>query len=440
MPPVASHPFAWHALRARLWHPATLVWLCFLGLLVPQLWLYPPVAQDDLLRNVVAYAWHYDYRALYPAAPGLPPFDPYAGFDRVLGVLTRAFGAGVAMHAAQLAGTAALLLALAWPIRRLPDAAFRTALAVLLVAGTLTTSRLVGGRPEVWATVWLLSAASLPARLWLGLGLVLSPTYWLLPLYAGGGCLLRRSWKERVLFTLLGGATTSLFWLVTARGAWFEALRGLPAMAAQRVVPVTEALPLWHLFAHPGTWLLVAAMAVTVLRRRERLTGAGWWAAAALFLGVGATRHILVLAPLAALWVVSQDTRRPGVNAWSALTLLAIVSAVLALQQLPVSRGPRFTLPAGSLVLTSYGPGVFYLPFDNPGRIAVLPSIESAWDDPVAVALAKAAQAGTLTCAALSNTTITHVVTPASAAVPGKCLVQLAHEQGWTLWQVHRAP
>ena len=79
MPRLPAH--SWPALRSWLLAPGTHAWLLFAGVLVPQLLLLPPYAQDDLLRNVVAYAWHYDYRALDPAAPGLPAFDPYLGFD-----------------------------------------------------------------------------------------------------------------------------------------------------------------------------------------------------------------------------------------------------------------------------------------------------------------------------------------------------------------------
>ena len=393
-----------------------------------------PYPQDDLLRNVTAYAWGFDYSKVYPFAPGFPHFDPYLGFDWVLGQASQLVGPAGSVVIAQLSGTVALLLALLAPLRKKDDRAYRATLAIALVAATLVTSRLAGGRPEIWATVWLLSAASLPPRAWLLLGVLLSPFYWLMPMYALGALMLSVPFRQRVLFLLIAIVGTSAFWLGYAGQEWVHTALSLPALN-YRPIPAIEAGALHNLLGYPGTWLLLAALGITALWHRRRLQHYDIGFPVVGFLLIGSVRHILVLAPLLAMWVAMQPWPRPRVNAWSAISFLALAAGLMSASQLAGHQGPRFTLPAGSVVLSGYNPAVFYLPFHNPGTISMAPSIESGWDSPRVVTLAQHVSAGTLTCAALAGTTFTHVVTRESRPLNGHCFTVSATQPGWALWR-----
>lgn len=427
--PKQSSPFLARIYSVSPWLPLGLI----LFMIAAQCLHAMPYPQDDLLRNVTAYAWGFDYRALYPFSPGVPRFDPYLGFDWVLGRVSQAFSPAGAVAVAQLAGTAALIATLVAPLRASEDRAFRATVAVSLVVATLVTSRLVGGRPEIWATVWLMSAAALPRTVWLLLGVVLSPTYWLMPLYSMGALMLSGTRRQRLLFVFLGGAGTSAFWLAYAGLEWVQAWLALPALN-HRPIPVVEAAPLLNLLHYPGTWLLLASVAGTIFWHRSRLQH--WRIALPLagFLLIGSVRHILVLAPLAALWIAIQPWPRPKIGAWSALSFLALTAGMLATAQMPGHLGPRIKVPAGSIVLSGYSPAVFYLPFHNVGRFAMAPSIESGWDTPQVVGLARAVTAGTLTCAALEGTAFTYVITRANKALSGSCFQMYSEEAGWALW------
>jgi hypothetical protein len=392
-----------------------------------------PYPQDDLLRNVTAYAWGFDYSKLYPFAPGMPHFDPYLGFDWVLGQVSQLLGPAASLVVAQLSGTIALLAALLAPLRKKDDRVFRATVAIALVAATLVTSRLAGGRPEIWATVWLLSAASLPPRIWLLLGVLLSPAYWLTPLYALGALMLPATARQRLLFLLMAVAGTSVFWLGYAGMDWIHTGAALPSLNSRPIAAV-EAGPLRALLGYPGTWLLLLGLAATVVWHRKRLEHWSIGFPVVGFLLIGSVRHILVLAPLVAMWVALQPWSRPRVNAWSALAFLALAAGLMSAAQLPGHQGPRLQLPAGAVVLTAYNPAVFYLPFHNPGTFSMAPSIESGWDTPQVVKLAQQVGKGTLTCAALEGTPFTHVLTKEAKPLPGSCFSIVAKEPGWTLW------
>ena len=106
--------------RLATWLPLALLALLVLG---QALW-QQPFAQDDLLRNVTAYAWDFDYSRLYPFSPGVPTFDPYLGFDWVLGKVSVAASPAAAMLLAQGLGACALLAAMLAPLRHQEDRAF----------------------------------------------------------------------------------------------------------------------------------------------------------------------------------------------------------------------------------------------------------------------------------------------------------------------------
>ncbi|MNR71440.1 hypothetical protein D3C71_20560 [compost metagenome] len=408
--------------------------LLFLALVVGQLLAHPPAAQDDLLRNVVAYAWSYDYTAMYPMAPGVPRFDPYLGFDWLWGQVAQATSPLIAMHSAQVAGALAFLAALVAPLAGSRERVFRTTLVVALTLATLVTSRLVSGRPEVLATAWLLSAAALRPRTWLVLGVLVSPAYWLMPVYALGGFLLQASWRARLASVVAGMGLAGAFWLAYAGWEWLGALRGLGGMEAARAVAAVEAGPLTGLLTYPGTWLLLGLLAVTVGWHRGSLRESKWLVVLAAFMAIGSVRHILVLAPVAALFIVRQPWPAARLGHWCSLAGLALVAGTLSMQQLPSSTEPKFELPSGSVVLTGYNRNLFLLPFHNPGRVALVPSIESAWDAPEAVQLALATGAGELTCNMLQGRPFGWVIS--QRPPQGECFTRAQEREGWTLWQV----
>lgn len=413
------------------WLPAALLGLLILG----QAFWQQPFAQDDLLRNVTAYAWGFDYSRLYPFSPGVPRFDPYLGFDWVLGKVSASWSPGAAMVTAQVLGSFALLAATLAPLRNQEDRAFKMTAVLALVLATLVTSRLVGGRPEVWATAWLLSAATLPPRVWLALGLLVSPVYWLLPVYAAGAFLLKGTWRTRLGYAVAAASLTSLFWLGYAGVDWLHAVLALPELG-HRPVPAAEAGPLRDLLGYPGTWLLLMALAGTAAWHREKLVLWRWGLVVAVFLAIGSVRHVLVLAPAAAVWMALQPWPKPRESAWSLLTLGALVCGLFAAQQLSPHRGPHFQVPANSVVLTGYNQAVFYLPFHNPGSFAMAPSIESGWDTPQVVLWARAVSAGTLSCQDMSGSPFTHVLSPKKAALQGECFQKVQEEPDWVLWDV----
>lgn len=456
-----SSPFASPALKSLLERLAVWIPLAFFAVMVgAHLIQNAPYPQDDLLRNVVAYAWGYDYRALYAFSPGLPEFDPYIGFDWLLGGVAKALGAHAAVLVSQLVGTVAFLAVLIAPLRRRPDFAFHVSWVLMASLATFIISRLIGARPEVFITVWCLAAASLSPRRWLVLGLLLAPFYWLAPMYACGAFLLRVTWLQRIFYSVAAFSGTTAFWVAYAGKEWAAQLRKLPGMAALRPEPIEEAEPVAKLLTYLGTWPLVLALALAgglllvrwvrsphrrgfdvLAKLRERAPAPAWWVVAGTFLVIGSTRHILVIGPALLLWAATQRWSAATLNRYSALALFGVVTATLACHQIVDTREDRaaFKVPTGSLVLTGYTRAVFMMPHYNPGTVQVIPSIEPAWDAEPEKALALAAQKGTLSCEQVATRPITHVVTREKIDLAGPCFVLDQEFPRWKLWRVNGA-
>jgi hypothetical protein len=409
----------------------------FCGMCLLQILRAAPFPQNDLLRDVVAYAWGFDYRKLYAWSTSLPTFDPYLEFDWISGWVSRWTSPVFTAHLAQVVGLVAYCFALVTGLRNTENRLLRSAVALLVVLGTLATGRLVDGRPEIVATVWLLAAASLRPVVWVLLGLLLAPAYWLLPVYAVGGMLLDARWRTRLASSAVAASGSTLFWLAYAGRDWIRHTVEIPHMAAHRVSAVPEAEPVWQLIHHPGTWILLVLLVMTVGVHRRHLREPGWLVPILVFLAIGSVRHVLVLAPLLTLWALRQSWSAPRANVGYGLFLLSVVSGLLAMSQLSPDGGiPRFQLPAGSAILTGYNQGVFSLPFYNPGTVSVAPSIESAWDGEATRSLATAVDKGSLSCAQLADTPFRFVLSNARFQLSGACFHLVDSRTKWNLWRV----
>jgi hypothetical protein len=412
----------------------------FCGMCLLQILRAAPFPQNDLLRDVVAYAWGFDYRKLYAWSTSLPTFDPYLEFDWLSGWVSRWTSPRVAAHLAQGTGFVAYCFVIVAGLRKTGNRLTRGAVTLLVVLGTLATGRLVDGRPEIVATVWLLSAASLRPLLWVLLGLLLTPAYWLIPVYAVGGLLLDARWRIRLVASAAAASGGAMFWLAYGGRDWVRHIAEIPGMAAHRISAVPEAAPIWQLIHHPGTWILVVLVALTVRVHSKRLREPGWLAPIVVFLAIGSVRHVLVLAPLLTLWALRQPWRAPRAHAGYGLFLLSIVSGLLAMTQLSPDGGiPRFQLPTGTSLLTGYNQGVFSLPFYNPGTLSIAPSIESAWDGDAIRSLAAAVDKGSLSCEQLRDTPFRFVLSNARFRLKGACFRLVDSRAKWSLWEVTSA-
>ena len=360
-------------LHADTGWPLALVVTTAVGALV----LIHPFPPDDLARDLVAWADHDDYRQMFWGSPRVPGYDLYLGFDHLAAqawILPAAWRA-LPFQLLPLLGllgvmTAALgrIFPAEIPERRLWIAGLL--LLTLLMPGM--TTRIVQGRPEIWFSVWALSALVLDGWLWCAIGLLLAPLYWLAPVYAVGALLLRthsdRPWRARLLWGAGYAAIASVLWLWLSGGLWLTGLSALMTSGHDRIGSVAETDTVWTMMAGSGA-VLWAWLAWRYRRGFDLRFDRDLLLVLAIFLLPDMVRYTSMVSPLLVLLLarasafVSLRAHRGGTTASSAVPAAGI--------RLLLTWGCIFLLPLGFAGSAAPAPG--FLAHVRPGDRVLAP-------------------------------------------------------------------
>ncbi len=276
--------------------PAAVIVLVFFG--------RHPFPPDDLLRDMTAWAYHYDYRQMFWGSPRVPLFDNYIGFDYLAGFVYRHFPhlyAPLLFQGAALLGFLVILPAIL--SRKLAADPLRWTWIALAMAALLYTpvlDRIVEARPEVFFALWALSAFLVDGAwfwLWLGVGLLLTPTYWLAGAYAAAFFVLpNRSWRFRWGGAILFGLATVGIWMALTHGTWWHSFIGLSTVIQHRVYGITEDEGLAVLLQIPV--ISLGLLSFMLLPWNWRKTRTGTWLLLLWFCIPWMMRYVDMLAPL----------------------------------------------------------------------------------------------------------------------------------------------
>lgn len=405
-----------------------------------------PRPKSDLLRNVISYAWGYDYNKLYPLAVFQPLFNPYIGFDLLTGLISKLSSPTNCVRVVQGLFLVLFLFATIKATKTLTNPWSSAASVLVVTMATLAISRMVESRPELAVTLWLLTAVFATPKQWLIVGGLVSTTYWLSPLYAVGAFLLPGTWKTRCKTFAIAAVGCTGMWLVITQGAWLKSLLLVPGMAGARIAPVPEDMPMLQALFEGGVGSVVLCLLLArtligtkfaALQLQLRFLGP-----IIFFLVVGKYRHLLVLVPLMALW--SLHTKPMQLVTWRTvdwcLVPLACLCGVSGASFLSSYKNqyPEFSVPNNSYVLTSTSNSVFFLPFENPGKLKLVPSVEYASDSPESHRLTQALMSNQLTCVDIQTHGFTHVLARENVPLNLPCLKQQQTQKKWVLWSVSR--
>jgi len=404
----------------------------------------PPTASDDLLRDIGQAFWPGGYRDMY-VHTALPPVELYPAFDWVMGALAKWIGAPGAMWTAQAVACAGFVLVFALAARRLlhgqPMWAVLTLAALVLVL-QLISGRLSLARPEIFMTIWALSAllARGPATTaaWAVAGVALGSGYWLAPLYYPAALLLPGAARARALvFAAMCLCWIALWWWMTD-GQLVAAMRWTLEQVGNRI---------------PGLGVLENESVVNVLLAPQMLAlvFASVWASrhggdarllllAGFFLLSNQARYGGIVAPLFALYALSAAPRLrlhwPGASRSMAVALGSVCLAWLSAGWPRYGDLPDFALPAGAVVLTGFNQANYSIPFANPGAVRVSPAFEVGAAEPAVQRLVLGLARGGLDCAGLEGLGFTHLVENSLRGSPPPCLKLAATKDGWRLWRI----
>lgn len=245
----------------HVWPVAMVVLCASLALIVGH-----PFPADDLARDISVQFYDYDYNRMFWGSPLMTPYNGYWLFDR-LGPLVKALPAKwqplpfqiIPLEVTLWAVGASLAQALRGTGNRWVLAAFLLALLLLQCAFPW---RYVEGRPEIWFTAWFCTALVLPAWLWFGIGLAITPMYWFAPVYGCGALLLRgQSLRFRLVLAAFFGFASVVIWMGLTEGQWLKGMIEFRhAYQHHTAGPVWETDTVWNLIVHPWLWVLLALL------------------------------------------------------------------------------------------------------------------------------------------------------------------------------------
>jgi hypothetical protein len=436
-----------------------------------------PWPKDDLLRNMVAFADHYDYGRMFVYSPGMPRYDFDIGFDRVCGFLYRSmpwWHHAAAVHLVQCLAFITYVSSLLFALRRVLGLSWiheRSGWGWLLVASLLfavmncgALGRCVSGRQEVFLSAWAIAVMALPAwwaaLIWLGVGVVLAPCYWLSIVYAPAALLLapRFGWGRAMIFFSILVLVNFAFWHWYSAGDWLPSIMLLRSDIAHRVIAVSEDQPLAILLMVPWFWvLLIPFIGVLWKRFLDRFRGDNG-ATSLLLLAVivwfalpDMVRYEDVLAGFMALFaaggmrVIAREW--PGIETatdkdaarrpWYVVKGLVVAFLVFSSSATGgVSRPPvfRFRHPSAHIVLTPWSSPMYQLVFANPG-VRVAPAMELGATSHGIQKMSVDLSDGHISCSRLRQTDFTNVYEKSLSRVP-PCLKLAGIAGPMRMWSV----
>lgn len=416
---------------------------------------------DELLRHILARGWGYDYASHYGNHFVDQHWSYWIGFDWAVGSIQAATGdiltTSRIVRAAIFVAVGSAVVAAVNRVH--PDRAIR-AVATAAILFSFLWLRLNLGRPEVLFTGLLISALAMPRLVWLGLLVLLVPTYWLSPMYAVGAMLLGRDdepWRARLLrnvgVALVGVAASLAFWWHYSEGTLLHTVTLLGQVIqnhAEASRPIGEMLPLTEGTRSPLALALMGLLVITAWKcgssdaaATSRTTIVACLGVACYFCLPDYVRYaptIWSLLLLSLLMIAGDVRTPPAARPW----ILAGLATLVMLGMKPLKDGAsdrvleHLAVPAGSRVLTSFNSSSYFAAAANPLSV-ITPIFDVNGTRPPFRQLVMELSLGRLDCPALLRLdAFEYVVESTVKGDSPACLRLLRVDGPHRLWQVKK--
>lgn len=241
-----------------------------------------PMPQDDLLRDMVANNYNYDYTQLYIHAPFLVQYNQYILFDHILTGLIGLFGSLVTVHLIQITCFVMFvtpsILIYQRILRNNPYCYLYMTLNLIVLLNNFTMLRIVLARPEMIFTCWIMwgllfriNNSSLAKIIWFAIGVLLIPTYWLAFFYVPGVFVVFTGWKRKLLISILYIALVALFWQLYSHQQWLQSIFELGKLNSNRLAVIGENKSIMIIFLNQVTAIAAIVYAYTYKNALVRL-------------------------------------------------------------------------------------------------------------------------------------------------------------------------
>ncbi|MBY0378985.1 MAG: hypothetical protein K2P99_01145 [Burkholderiales bacterium] len=402
----------WHKLSAnklkRFDFSVSLIVLIIIILFLAKL----PLPSDDLLRDMIASDYGYDYSNLYLYAPLLAKYNQYIGFDRFLHFISGYFGKIYTIRLVQLGCLISYLLALSLVFKAIlskrPD---KSDLVAFLLAYTMIQvimNRIALGRPEVILSVWVLFgfassfySSKIYKIVWVILGIFLIPFYWLAFLYTPA-CLVVFSRIRYKILCLVGLLTINVIgWQILSNWEWFVSLKQLHVLMNNRLSEINvgenQSILFGLLFPQVGLVLYLILFrfqlyikslfkiksSIKVEYIKIAHSKIFWYSILFVWFTISdMIRYLDVVFPiLMIIFVLLYREYQFVFISTLHKNLLFLLSLYLILMaQLTTHKLPQFKLPNNSRILTAFDGSNYSIPFFNK-EVRVAPAMEIGAND-----------------------------------------------------------
>ena len=409
-----------------------------------------PAPPDDLLRDLTVWRHHDDYRPMYWGSPGISRGDYYLGFDWAAGWIDRAFVSLGQLRWAWLGvtiplciGTAAVMPAALLTRTRRRDPAAILLLCIVVCAAWMVPDfgqRVKSGRPEAFATLWMLSALLVGTRTrliaWIACGAAIFSSYWFAWIYLPAFALLPRAvpWKARRWLAIALCLYAACFWLVASHGHILDWYWNLSRALHNRAYPVLQNVGLLAESFLPAA-ITFTALAITALwmgrsdSALQRHDGPSprtiawivvWFLLPNMVRYVETVYALLAVLIFERLLAIVPEKIEPRIlpaMAGAAFALCVVSAAAMFQGYGQIARG--YVLPGahpGDKVLTWFGHDTYDVLFVNP-QVRVTPAFELGMTTKPLQKVSFALGKGEVSCQQLKDLQVRWVVAPHQANI-----------------------
>lgn len=229
-----------------------------------------PMPQDDLLRDMVAVNYNYDYTKLYLHAPFLAQYNQYILFDHLLAFISGIVSPTVTVHLVQilcfiLFVTPSILI-YQHILKQNNYCYLYMTLLLIVLLNNFSMLRIVLARPEMIFTCWIMwglwlriAGYSVGKIVWFISGILLIPLYWLAFFYVPGIVVVFKGLKRKLIMTSIYLVLVITFWQIYSNHLWLASILDLGRLNNNRLAVIGENKSIFIILLNIVTSIAVVA-------------------------------------------------------------------------------------------------------------------------------------------------------------------------------------
>lgn len=451
----------------------SLIWLpvIYLAMIAIIFAINMPMPQDDLLRDIVAGDYGYDYANLYTFAPLMAKYNQYIAFDMLLHYLTQFMSRTNVAHTIQIACYMLFIipstLLFAKILKLSKDKYVLLTILLITLLNNFTMLRLVLARPEMIFTCWIVWGILIKITnnirykfIWLIIGFCLVPTYWLAFFYTPAIFFIMDKKRNKIIMSLFFICANCIFWQYYSHNIWFQSFLDLPTLYHNRIAVVGENKSIFMWFLTPITSITAVLYGYSYRNEINNILNELFIdrnykilnirsiikfifnndltsiciMLILCFASLNMIRYSALISVLfcilCALRMQKEVKQLPGYVKYIALCL----AIFMPLSVDCYTTIPKFNLPANSIVLGT-NQSNYYVPFYSP-EIKIAPAMEiGANTSDIQLIMKSIDIDGTVSCAELQRHKFNFVVERNLTTIPS-CLKIYQIQHGWRAWKV----